>query len=612
MLFFTNQAPVNSSASSQFRARGNSTDVPTQPSDVNITVAPPEITGIHYSLFCQHIGTVGLSRVLRKDLDLESYNSLSRLEVPSSFMPFYPTVGVTFANNLSAAATELCERLGLTREIVNKKTFYRGTVDGPGAAQLLAHGAEVDPYLPYGVTTVGGLFAYITLRKILYVISSAFPQRSDKKHMELIFSGDLDSVSVSFLKDEYYRPNWVSVSEAKTNRVAGHCCPYFPGMMIPDKNFVPNFLSSTGLSRLLGTSHIEVSNSMVTLRKGWRSLCFTEPGMAAAHMFLTISYGLQAGMTPVFLSGPGNAYFGSVLFGDVTVLKGPVPIAARSWDELRKEIKGLDTHTRGLESLCQIFNDLEEDKTVRYEPALFDRPRKIHNVITKYTFNQETRANIVKALHLLDYPQTFWNPRNLQDLEKVINMIATESIPSMEDPIPFRSDVMFSTNKLQIALSLFGEKVPCFSLAEGGNPLPLGAIREDAKDGFKNPAFKKAGVTHVPVYLTGHAQAVAAWRPLIKNSSLIIKTKGSKPEGAFWNVPAQTSDGCTIVKALWKAFRPKAEPKKRSRAEEEGEIDEDVVRRVMKKLKAQGSTNKQFLDLVGYTQEAGAAMDEDE
>lgn len=431
-------------------------------------------------------------------------------------------------------------------------------------------------------------------------------------HLKPIIKGDLDQPEISFLKEDYYRSHWVQASRLVTDKTDGHCCPYFPGMSLPDKNYLPNLLANLDLTRLLGESHIEVSNSMVALRKGWKSLCYTEPGMAMTHAFQSISYAINSGMSPVLLAGPGNTYFGSVLFGEVTILKGSVPIQPKPYTELRQEVRGLDTHTRGIAMLVEVFNSLEDDATVRYEPAMLTSPRRIHSIIIKYKYAAKDRAKVFEGLNLLDFPQTFWNARNVDQLVRAINMIAEKSVPGVDDPIAYRTDVMFSTNPIQQVLSLFGERVPCFSMTNGNTPLALLKPEEaEGRKGRKNPTLERAGVHALPVFLTNLPQATAAWDSIINHGVLHIRHKSGKPEGAFASFPATSPNAMRIVSALYRGFKARPEKKRRRDAEEE-EVDEEAVRRAMKKLKGKGVTNAQFFALLGReVPGAEEAMDEE-
>lgn len=174
MPYFTATAPPNVSAPSFFRDRGNTTDVPTSPSDISVSGVPPMIS-LYSQLFATNVCGFGLSSVDEMDLEVKAYYDTSAVKPHPHFFPNSPLVGLTFNDNQSQRVSELATRFGLSREVVSRRTFYKGHVSQEAALTLLANGAEADSYLPYGVASLGGLLTFYSLRRVLYVALKAFP-----------------------------------------------------------------------------------------------------------------------------------------------------------------------------------------------------------------------------------------------------------------------------------------------------------------------------------------------------------------------------------------------------------------------------------------------------
>lgn len=620
MLFFTSQAPTGVSVPSTFRDKGNTTDIPTAPSDSCITVIPQDITQSH-RIFKSGFPYIAAAQAKKQDINTCGYVDISDAEVHTSFIQTPPVTGVTFHNNLSESAQTTATKLGLSREVINRRTFYKGTITQDQAIGLLREGAEPDAYLPYGVTNISGLVTFYTLRRLAFFAIQAFPEALDVEHINALY----DYVGPNPIYHYKQHPRWtVSIPGYKLKR-SGHMCPYFDGMTLPDKNFVLSVIQNLELTRLLGKDEPAVANALSALTKGWRSLCFTAQGKILSHIFQCIDIALRANLRVIALRNSSDSYVGCALLGQTSILKGAKLHKVEIGTSLLKTVQSLDRHAEGLIKLVDLINELDEDEEApKYAPAMFTSPRRINTILVKLKITPAKRMELREALNLLEFPQTFWHAKDQKKMELVLNMIRTGTLPSEDEPMPYLTDLIFTSNVTQRILSGYGDRAPCFSLTEGTRSISLikNTKAPGNQDRMENLSLKKNGISHLPVYVLPTQQAATAWDEIRKHAVLHIRERSGKPEGAFQMYPAHLAVAQVYLQSLAKYIKP-AEPKGKKRKASDGEKGDDLddadLRRIVKKLKSQGDGVNQLLTLLGReeltsgpsTGGAGDEMDEE-
>lgn len=561
-----------------------------------------------YSAFCSYIYLSAARRGLDIDeLEEVPFIDVNSVEVPDDFLPGHPQVGVTFPNNTSEDVQEAARRFGLSREIVNKRAYYRGSLSIEQASQLLSLSGEVDSYLPYGVASIAGLFAYHQARRLMYLLARAIPSKF-KDDDSLSQFGRV--VGKTFVATKPPGRSYFPVTQLAATYDAkrhGICCPYYEGMALPDKNFLPQILQKLGLFRLLGGNQDSVAKAIMTFRKGWRSACYTGPGMLLSHAFQAYSLGIDSRLRPTILTTSSGDYLGCVLSGSATLYKGAAKVQIKDREELDSEIHNLDTHIRGIKKLCGIFSTI--DPTTTYEESYFNTPRRIHNIIRKLKIGPEERKEIMVCLDLVLFPQTFWNPKDPRNLMTTMQQVASREYPADTEPIPYRSDVMFSHNHVQSILSVYGEQVPSFSHPSGGMTVPiLPNEKRSNKDGtLYNATLKKVGISSLPLFLQGYQQATQSWENISKNHFLAIKAKAGRPEGAHHSFPVGRKETDELLVTLGKVFAktPGGGKKKRVREEKTEDVDMESAKRLMKKLKLQTEDADLLRRMLGISEVAG-------
>lgn len=519
---------------------------------------------------------------------------------------------------MTETAIKIVAQPYLPREQINRRTFYKGVLIQAQAVQTPTEGGDPDTYLPYGITNVGGLITFYTLKKLAIAGLKTFPPSLESKDLKKLFDVSEDEIIKAYPYPDGYNSAWMVASTSMVKRI-GHVCPYFDGMALPDKNFLPSALQRLGLFRLLASDHAGVANSIASIKRGWRSLCFTPQGMALSHIFQILVIALEGRFRPVALTSGRGEYLGSVLIGKHALLKGAQIIQPVGPKALLEETKSLDGHTKGIAKLVEIFNEIA-DEGVEYSGGMLTSPRRINSIIRSLKINAENRLKIQEAVSLLDFHQTYWYYKDQKRLEATIITFVAGGEPGPDEPMPYKSDAIFTSNKTQLLLAGYGERAPSFCLPEADKSIPL--LRDErvkAANKTVNNTLQKAGVSHLPVYILPLQQAALAWDGMKKNGILRIKERAGKPEGAFQLYPGKLAVAQSFLSQLSKCI-PKKVPakgagKKRVAAEDDdNEVSPEEVKRMMKRLKLQGDSANQFMALLGVTPGAissGAATGED-
>lgn len=120
-----------------------------------------------------HFWVAVSSYILEKEVESTTYIPLGENNHETMFKS--PPIGVSFSTNLSENRVDKMISLGLVRENVGRTSFYRGTIERKDIAYLLDLGAEIDTFVPYGLSNLGGYIAFWTLVRLLDSAFAAIP-----------------------------------------------------------------------------------------------------------------------------------------------------------------------------------------------------------------------------------------------------------------------------------------------------------------------------------------------------------------------------------------------------------------------------------------------------
>lgn len=606
MLFFTSQAPNNVTSPILFKDHGNPGNVPTVPTECGVTHLPIGDLKPYRAFFQFYYPCIVAGRADKKNYgEARVCYDITSAEVPAAFMNDYPDVGVSFANNLSQEAQDAALKYGLSRESSGRRTYYKGHLNVDQAQEILRLGGDPDAYLPYGVSNVAGLLTFHALRRLIYFSFCSFPKEFNAVYPKAQFEATPNaSIKILEAGDELYGKPYFLISHAP--KKSGHVCPYFDGMLLPDKLIASEVLSTLGLSRLLSTTPLGCTQALSAIKRGWKSLCFTRQGMELSHILYGLKLGLLGGFRPAMLFGDNKQYKGLVLIGDGAILKGAQLIERTSPSTTRTLCEGLDSHARGLKELAAIFNNLEQEEGVTYTPEVFTSPRFIHRIIQRFKITPEQRAEIKKALNLLDFPQKYWNPMDPQNILRAVRLIKSGVRPEDSEPYPYRSELFFSNSLYHEVLAVFGEKVPCISVLEAEGRFQI--IKNQKPQGkkgasYENLSLRKVSVTHLPVFHLSLQQAASVWERILRDKLLVFNSKNGRPQGVVQSFPEASVEAQAILQELGKksSAEKAASGSKRKREEDNKEPSAIEVQRMVKKMKKMGMSAEQFMSLMGST-----------
>jgi len=165
MLFTSLQLTANAKPSVIFKERGNGTDMPAAVSDLCM-IAQRNFENPSFNLFANylpHIMAATSSNSILAVMPGYSFlvNSRTSRHVSS------PTIALKFNNSNNQTLSDNLAGLGFTKDSKGKSVYFRGQINDSNVGTVLALGSDLDPHVPYGVTTIKGYLAYIASSRIL-------------------------------------------------------------------------------------------------------------------------------------------------------------------------------------------------------------------------------------------------------------------------------------------------------------------------------------------------------------------------------------------------------------------------------------------------------------
>jgi len=302
--------------------------------------------------------------------------------------------------------------------------------------------------------------------------------------------------------------------------LGGHVFPYFSGMNLPDKTGPISFITKH-MANILGNTEKSSLEAQYQLVRAWKTLSATEAGIALSHMIFGLELAIQTGCLPSIVHSESDEYLGFVLIGLNLVQSGANVVKALKEDELRHELLSLDTHALALRTIVGVINTYKEsdDEYYNITEKLITLPRQLHNILRPIKLSPADTTTISNNLKKLCFRQSYWVGSDPTVVEKTIRMLGSDEFPPSHWPINFKSQVMFTSNRFQSILSVFGSQVPCLSRLNG-TCVPL---FETAKE---NTLTKKEGgrqiLPELPIYVLPLIEAAQAWKQVFDQRNLYV------------------------------------------------------------------------------------------
>jgi hypothetical protein len=313
--------------------------------------------------------------------------------------------------------------------------------------------------------------------------------------------------------------------------------------------------------------------------------------MVLSHIIFGLDLALQTGAMPCVVRSKDGEYQGFTLVGGaMAVHKGSRFIPLSSDEELKQELLNLDTHSAALRDIANIINTYiesgsTEDGDEEYfdiRPSLITLPRQLHNIMRGIKFKPEDSKTILQCLKKLTFRQEYWNPKDTLHIERAINQMSKVDFPNSSWPIPYRTQVMFSSNRFQSILSAFGSQVPTLSLTSGTS-VPLFKTRNKstltAKEGGK------AILPEVPIFIRPLDESATAWKQVFDNQYLYVRYKRNREgiDGASKALKIESNDAQSLFSTLIAALPVKDTGKKRTL--EDSEVSQEQRGRLDKRMR---------------------------
>jgi hypothetical protein len=383
----------------------------------------------------------------------------------------------------------------------------------------------------------------------------------------------------------------------------GHFSPYFQGLVLPDKDAVPDFIISN-FSALLGADWEQQAESARVLRSGWTTLATTQTGLQLQHAFFLVKLSYATGMKP-YLFMQNKIYQGVYLrTKNVNIFTRKGVLEPLSRLSVIEELKEFNSHDEALTELSRYLSDLtlEGGESIVVDSTLLTSPRAIHNLLRGFKLTNDERQDIRKFFKRLSFPNTLYEPRSPVDLIKVFRKASAAEFFEDEVPMRISDEAMFTKDPISSCFASFGAVAPSFydSL---GTPTPIVSNNKTNQEKYgKDQIFlhlrKVKGSLAIPdgrlpVFVKPTQQAIQDFNTMRSAHCVSFRLT---PRGGVAGTSFLVDKGHTesVSKMLIACFAPRKggddkSVKKRGLGDLDGdEISKESIRR--KKRRAEGST----------------------
>lgn len=572
--------------------------------------APAEISSSRISVIMSHTNSlfrsaltimwaVAASFLLNLDIDLSKTVHIGSSTISSTLFSA-PSLVVTFSGKDKEATANKMRDLDFTPQSSGKYNFYKGPASDNAAKIATEAGAHADAYSPYGTVNVNGYLAFKLIDRFLAGIIYALSRDPlTAEAMSKIMEDD--SVSAPKTVDDIGL-----IKVARDINFQGFFFPYFHGLLLPDKSFVPNFII-TNFHRMFGKTPADISRNCGILSDGWLSLSTSTAGVAISHLVFGISlaYGSGCRIKPAYLN---NQYSGFFLIAEkgMAILKGKALERPYSQDALRAEFDELNVHESTLEKIAQILEDLELLNEVGVKkpcPSVsINTPRRLYNQIRIRRHHERTKE-IASLVPKLQFTEKYWELSSMGRVAEAIDLISRAEFPQESVPFAYKTYALFSPNPIPAILAAFGPAAPSIIGSDTGNAIIQ--VTQNARMFEETKGFSLPGI---PLFVKSLSQAAEDWDSVVRSGVIRFKQNGNdkfgvaKVAGRATFIPKGSDAYKSVVRSL--IFTAEARGKKRQREE----VAEDPVKEAEKADKRR----RLGVEAMAVLEEGGIAMDTDD
>jgi len=325
--------------------------------------------------------------------------------------------------------------------------------------------------------------------------------------------------------------------------------------------------------------------------------------MEITHIFFMIELAMSSGAKPLIIQKSDKSYLGTVLIGKkLSIVKNGRVLDISPVSEVKERIAALDTHLTALQAVVVLLNSVLTDEEGKVSAELLQTPRAIHNIVRRKTLTPEMAKNLKACFIKLSFRQDYWDPKDELRFSFLIEKFGKGEYLDNDAPIPYKTDVMFTSNIYQSTLSAFGSKAPTPSLLTGRSVLIPKETRKDKLLDRKSGG--KYILPGVPIYVMPYIEASKGWANLKKTYSMYIKLNNTGNISEASKVfPRDSEQARNIVGLLSKYFgydekQAALTGKKRGR-DDDTEEEEDAGKRARKTSRTSKAISSEFSVLFG-------------
>jgi hypothetical protein len=243
--------------------------------------------------------------------------------------------------------------------------------------------------------------------------------------------------------------------------------PFIDKLADTDYTIVPKFLWDNWRWHLGDTSE-EQSENYDVLCSSWAVLNRTFFGHQFAHLVKCFELASSAQAT-LGLKITSGSYAGSVILGKnfFVSVAGKV-IKPIEKDLLIEELRKGDDHATTLSAIIELANVSVSDDMEESETSFKDQitsMRALSQFLKTATLSREQSDRIIELAGVLNFGESYFG-FSVNHIEKVLDWISN---PLTEIPldVPMYHKYLFSSDRIEIAMSAFGETAPTFEIPYG-------------------------------------------------------------------------------------------------------------------------------------------------
>jgi hypothetical protein len=305
-------------------------------------------------------------------------------------------------------------------------------------------------------------------------LETAFGSDTSTSYAEL---GPFSYLVVPLGQYDTFAENVIFDITGYTAPAAGTLFPYFPGLLIPDKDYVYN-MTFKYLFRCLHDDPAEAHSKIKQMRQPLRFMASLPSGLVQAHMFMGIDLAITSQSAVQFLVD-NTTYKGFTLINpDMRTLHRNTVIEPATAADLTSQVRQLNSHAQALITIASILSSVKlgngVDSKYPISPSDIDTARKLNKALTitinKDDFQEAQHAAIDKAVKDLVYGDKY--PKvNTESLLTFLRYVQSGYDKSLieHEPMYYGGQFYKTESPLERGLLMFGNRAPSFLI--GGNKI---------------------------------------------------------------------------------------------------------------------------------------------